>query len=59
MSPEVEKILQVMKEMGKPVKPADVAEKLGMDTKVVSKAIDTLKKAGKINSPKRCYYALV
>ena len=59
MSAEVEKILQAMKEMGKPVKPADVAEKLGMDTKVVSKAIDTLKKAGKINSPKRCYYAPV
>ena len=59
MSADADKILQAMKEMGKPVKPADVAEKLGMDTKVVSKAIDALKKAGKINSPKRCYYAPV
>ena len=59
MSADADKILQAMKEMGKPVKPADVAEKLGMDTKVVPKAIDALKKAGKINSPKRCYYAPV
>ena len=48
-----------MNEIGKPVRPGDVAKKLGMDTKVVSKAIDILKKAGKVNSPKRCYYAPV
>ena len=57
MSVDVDKVLKAMKEMGKPVKPGEVAEKLGMDSKVVSKAIDALKKAGKINSPKRCYYA--
>jgi len=59
MSADAEKILQAMKEMGKPVRPGDVAKKLSLDTKTVSKAIDALKKAGKINSPKRCYYAPV
>jgi len=59
MSVDVDKVLKAMKEMGKPVKPGEVAEKLGMDSKVVSKAIDALKKAGKVNSPKRCYYAPV
>ncbi len=59
MSADADKILQAMNEIGKPVRPGDVAKKLGMDTKVVSKAIDILKKAGKINSPKRCYYAPV
>jgi len=51
--------LKAMKEIGKPVKPGDVAEKLGMDSKVVTKAINALKKVGKVNSPKRCYYAPV
>ena len=59
MSADAEKVLKAMKEMGKPVKPGDVAEKLGMDSKAVSKAIDALKKAGKVNSPKRCFYAPV
>ena len=59
MSADAEKILQAMKEMGKPVRPGDVAKKLSLDTKTVSKAIDALKKAGKINSPKRCYSAPV
>jgi Mn-dependent DtxR family transcriptional regulator len=59
MSADAEKVLKAMKERGKPVKPGDVAEKLGMDSKAVSKAIEALKKAGKVNSPKRCYYAPV
>jgi Mn-dependent DtxR family transcriptional regulator len=54
-----DEVLKVMKEMGKPLKPADVAKKLSLDNKVVSKAINELKKAGKVNSPKRCYYAAV
>ena len=54
-----DEVLKAMKEMGKPVKPADVAKKLGLDSKVVTKAVNELKKAGKVNSPKRCYYAAV
>ncbi|MBM3292028.1 transcriptional regulator [Candidatus Bathyarchaeota archaeon] len=54
-----EKVLKAMKEIGKPVRPGDVAKKLNIDSKEVSKAINELKKAGKVNSPKRCYYAVV
>ena len=52
-----EKVLEAMKAAGKPVRPGDIAETLGMDSKEVSKAINTLKKEGKIHSPKRCFYA--
>lgn len=51
-----EKVLKVMQDAGKPVRPGDVAKALDIDSKEVSKAIDTLKKQGKIHSPKRCYY---
>lgn len=51
-----DKVLEAMKKAGKPVRPGDVAKELGVDSKEVSKAIDVLKKAGKIHSPKRCYY---
>ncbi|MBN1682488.1 transcriptional regulator [Candidatus Bathyarchaeota archaeon] len=53
-----ENVLKAMKEIDKPIRPGDVAKKLGIDSKEVSKAINELKKAGKINSPKRCYYAV-
>lgn len=51
-----DKVLQAMKDAGKPVRPGDVAKALNMDSKDVSKVIDALKKAGKIHSPKRCFY---
>ena len=51
-----EKVLQAMKEAGKPVRPGDIAKALGVDSKEVSKAIAALKDAGKVHSPKRCYY---
>lgn len=54
-----DKVLQAMKDAGKPVRPGDVAKTLGVDSKEVSKAIDSLKKSGKVNSPKRCFYAPV
>ena len=50
-----DKVLAAMKEAGKPVRPGDIAKVLGVDGKDVSKAIDVLKKAGKVHSPKRCY----
>lgn len=52
------KVLQVMKKSGKPMRPGDIAKELGVDSKEVSKAIAALKEAGKIDSPKRCYYGL-
>lgn len=54
-----EKILEVLKKAGKPMRPGDIAKELGLESKEISKAMDALKKAGKINSPKRCFYAPV
>jgi Mn-dependent DtxR family transcriptional regulator len=52
-----DKVLKAMQKAGKPVRPAVIAKELGVDAKEVSKAINALKKAGKVTSPKRCYYA--
>ena len=52
-------VLAAMKEAGKPVRPGDVAKSLNLDSKEVSKIIDSLKKKGMVVSPKRCYYAPV
>ncbi|MBW1923043.1 MAG: transcriptional regulator [Deltaproteobacteria bacterium] len=51
------KVLEAMKKAGKPVRPGDVAKMIGAESKEVSAAIQKLKKAGKIISPKRCYYS--
>jgi DNA-binding MarR family transcriptional regulator len=51
------KVLDAMKKAGKPVRPGDVAKMIGAESKDVSKAIDALKKKGKVTSPKRCFYA--
>jgi Mn-dependent DtxR family transcriptional regulator len=59
LSENAEKVLQAMKNAGKPVRPGDVAKAIGIESKEVSKAINVLKKEGKIHSPKRCYYAPV
>lgn len=50
-------VLDAMKKAGKPVRPGDVTKLVELDAKEVSKIIDSLKKQGKIMSPKRCYYA--
>jgi Mn-dependent DtxR family transcriptional regulator len=52
-------VLKAMQKAGKPVRPGDVAKTTGLDSKEVSKAINDLKKKGKVSSPKRCYYAPV
>ena len=52
------KVLNAMKKAGKPVRPGEVAEMIGAESKEVSKIIGELKKKGKVVSPKRCYYAL-
>ena len=53
------KILNAMKKAGKPMRPGEVAEMIGEESKDVSKIIGDLKKKGKVISPKRCYYALM
>lgn len=52
-----ETILQAMKKADKPLRPSDIADLTGLDKDVVSKAMKSLKKEGKVDSPKRCYYA--
>lgn len=50
-------VLDAMAKAGKPVKGAEVAEATGMDQKEDGKIIAALKKAGKVTSPKACFYA--
>ena len=52
------KILEAMKKAGKPVRPGEVADMIGEESKEVSKVISKLKKSGSVISPKRCYYSL-
>jgi len=49
-----EKVLQAMREAGKPVSAGDVAKILNADRKEVDKAFAELKKEGAIVSPVRC-----
>jgi len=49
--------MDAMKKAGKPVRPGDVAKSVDMDSKEVSKIIESLKKKGMVVSPKRCFYA--
>ena len=51
------KVLDAMRKAGKPLRPGEVAEMIGEESNAVSKVISTLKKQGKVTSPKRCYYA--
>ncbi|KUJ99622.1 MAG: hypothetical protein PWP49_1307 [Thermococcaceae archaeon] len=57
MAMSEELVFKVLKEAGKPLKSAEIAELAGIDKKEVDKVIKKLKKEGKIISPKRCYYA--
>ena len=50
------KVLDAMKKAGKPVRPGEVSDMIGEESKAVSKTISSLKKKGKVVSPKRCYY---
>jgi len=50
-------VINAMKKAGKPVRPGDLAKSIDMDSKEVSKIIDSLKKKGMVVSPKRCFYA--
>ena len=49
-----EKVLQAMREAGKPVSAGDVTKMLNADRKEVDKAFAELKKDGNIVSPVRC-----
>lgn len=53
-----EAVLKALAESSEPLKGGDIAAKTGLDKKEVDKAIQALKKEGKIASPKRCFYSL-
>lgn len=53
-----EKVLETLRNAGKPLKSAEVAAGSGLDKKDVDKAIKELKKQGVIESPKACYYSI-
>jgi len=52
----VEKVLETLIAIGKPMKAGEIAEASGMDKKEVDKAMKVLKTEGKIVSPKFCYW---
>lgn len=52
-----DKVLEALKGADA-MRPGDIAEAAGISKDEASKAIAQLKKEGKINSPKRCFYAL-
>ncbi len=54
MSKEV--VYKALKESGKALKSAEIAELTGLDKKEVDKAIKSLKSEDKIFSPKNCFY---
>jgi DNA-binding IclR family transcriptional regulator len=51
-----EKVLEVLKAAGKPLKAGEIADAAGLDKKEVDKAMKELKTQGKIVSPKVCYW---
>ncbi|MFW9901911.1 MAG: transcriptional regulator [Candidatus Thorarchaeota archaeon] len=53
-----EKVLNVFKSSAKPLRPGEIADQIGIESKEVSKVIKELREEGKVYSPKRCYYAL-
>jgi DNA-binding IscR family transcriptional regulator len=54
---DADKVLEIMAEAGEPLNAGAVAERSGLDRKAVDKAMAELKKDGRIESPKRCYWA--
>lgn len=52
----LDQVLQAMKEAKEPLNAGKIAEITGLDRKVVDKAMAALKKDGRIESPKRCYW---
>ena len=57
MAGNEEKVLQAMKKAGEPVRPGDLVDMTGLSKDEVTKAINKLKKDGKVTSPRRCFYA--
>ncbi len=51
-----ETVLEVLRNAGQPLNAGKISELGGLNRKEVDKAMEQLKKEGKIVSPKRCYW---
>jgi biotin operon repressor len=51
-------ILMALKKSGEPMKSGDIEKATGLKKSDLAKGIEELKKEGKIDSPKRCFYAV-
>ena len=51
-----DKVIQTLKNAGKPMKAGEIAEASGVDKKEVEKAIKKLVADSKLHSPMRCFY---
>jgi Mn-dependent DtxR family transcriptional regulator len=49
-------VLTTMRDQGKPLKAAEMADLMGVERKEVDKAMKGLKRTGSISSPKNCYW---
>jgi len=58
LTDEQKKILEAFKSSEKPCGAKDIAEKTGLDKKVVSNNIAKLKKNNLVDSPVRCKYGI-
>lgn len=54
-----ELIIKAMEKSGKPMKGGEIADASGVDKKEVDKLIKKMVAEGKVDSPVRCFYALV
>ena len=52
-------VIQAMEKSGRPMKGGEIAEVSGVDKKEVDKVIKKLVAEGKVDSPVRCFYAIV
>lgn len=52
-----EAVYNALKDAGKAMKSKEIAELTSLDSKEVTKAIAALKKEGRVESPKNCFYA--
>ncbi len=51
-----DKVLNIIKETGKPMKAGEIAEAAGIEKKEVDKQIKKLVAEGVLHSPVRCFY---
>ena len=54
-----EKVLDTIKNAGKPMKAGEIAEMSGIEKKDVDKSIKKLVAEGLLHSPARCFYDIV